>query len=553
MTTKTIRVNLDGKKMTAAVGTRISELLGRASSNGDLPILGAIANRRLTGLYRTLTADAVVQTLNYNCKHGAFIYRRSACLLLLAVAKELYPKAQVEIGQSLGDGYFFELNGVRTTRQTAQKIERHMNRYVERDLPFVVSRVFVDEAVDHFRAEGSLSKVRFLTQTPRSDVRTVSLSGFTDILHGPVCLSTGVLKNFRIFPYAHGFLLAFPDRQGQPPKPVCESDHALLFETVIETRDWNEVIGVASLSDLNDACIQGTVSDLIKVAESLHEKKIGRIADMITHRTPLPRLIMVAGPSASGKTTFSQRLGVQLRVNGLRPRTISMDNYYVDRKKTPRHSDGSYDFESVYALDLDLFNDHLKKIIAQKEVQSPVYDFKTGKRSRKTIPILLRDRDVLVLEGIHALNPLLHKSIPKADKFGVFVSALTQLSIDEHNRIFTSDSRLIRRIVRDRTYRGYTATDTLNMWLSVRDGEDKYIFPFQNIADVMFNSALVYEHALLKPLAKRFLMEVPSDVEAYTEAVRLYKFLEDFIPIFQNEVPPTSVLREFIGGSTFQY
>ena len=554
MNNKTIRVELNGKKMTASQGTRIAELLGRFPHPGKLPALGAIANLRLTGLYRTLTADAKVVTLDYSSKHGAFIYRRSVCLLLLAVVHELYPKARVEIGQSLGEGYFIEIDGLRVTKKSAERIEKKMRQIVQKDVPFVVEQVFVDEAADYFRSVGAESKVHFLTQMPRSEVRVVSLAGFRDLLHGPVCVSTGVLINFRIFKYHQGLLLAFPKRSGRPRTAVDEKRHALLFETFTETREWNELVGVANVSDLNEACVHGTASNLIKVAESLHEKKIARIADQITHQKYLPRLILVAGPSSSGKTTFSQRLGVQLRVNGVRPRTISMDNYYIDRLKTPKHPDGTYDFEAVEALDLELFHDQLARLIRRERVETPIYDFQTGKRRKnKTIPIQLGEREVLIVEGIHALNDKLHGTIRHTDKFGVFVSALTQLCIDEHNRIFTSDSRLIRRLVRDRLYRGNSVTSTLDGWLSVRAGEDKHIFPFQTNADVMFNSTLVYEHAVLKPYANRFLMEVGHTEQAYTEAVRLYNFLEYFIPILPEEVPPTSVLREFIGGSTFRY
>lgn len=554
MNNNTIKVVFNGRKLSAVPGTKINELLSRVPHSGDLPALGAIANKRLTGLYRSLTADAEVKTLDYNSKHGAFIYRRSVCLLLLAATKELYPNVNVEIGQSLGDGYFVELNGIRVTKTIVNKIQKTMRDYVIKDLPFIIDQVYVDEAASYYRSVNRQSKVNFLTQMPRSEIRIVTLMNFRDILHGPVAPNTGVLKNFRLDKYKQGVLLSFPIRDGSLPEPIDEKQYSLLFETVMETRDWNELVGVANVSDLNEACIHGTVSELIKVAESLHEKKIAMIADQITHRPKLPRIILVAGPSSSGKTTFSQRLGVHLRVNGISPRTLSLDNYYVDRVDTPKHPDGNYDFESVYALDLDLFNDHLKKLSKGKQIMSPIFSFTTGRRHpTKKIPIELGKREVLIIEGIHALNEMLHRSIAGPDKFQIFVSALTQLCIDEHNRIFTSDSRLIRRMVRDRLYRGYSAAQTLNGWLSVRAGEDKNIFPFQSNADVMFNTTLVYEHAVLTPYAQRFLLEVDRHDKAYTEAERLYRFLEYFIPILPSEVPPTSVLREFIGGSTFEY
>jgi len=552
--TQTIKVTINGTELSAASGTKISELLSRVPHKGALPALGAVANRRLTGLYRTLTADATIDTLDYNSKQGAFIYRRSLCLLMLAVIKEFYPLTKVEIGQSLGEGYFVELAKKKINVKTAQKIYKRMSHYVEKDIPFILDQVFVDQAASYFESVGSINKFRFLTQLPRSEVRLVSLLDFKDILHGPVSLSTGCLKNFRLEKYNHGLLLSFPTREGEVSTDPDKDNHKLLFETFTETKEWNEVVGVCNISDLNEACINGDISDLIKISEALHEKKIAKIADMICHHGKLPRLILVAGPSSSGKTTFSQRLGVQLRVNGIKPVTLSMDNYYVDRKDTPLHEDGTYNFESVNAIDLKLFNDHLERIISGEEIATPVFSFNAGKRApKRTIPVKLGPKDVLIVEGIHALNEILHSNVSKKDKFGVFVSALTQLSIDEHNRIFTSDSRLIRRMVRDRLYRGYSAAQTLSGWLSVRAGEDKYIFPFQGNADVMFNSALVYEHAVLKIYAKHFLLEVAKDSPEFTEAERLYHFLDYFIPIVPKEIPPTSVLREFIGGSTFEY
>ena len=554
MRNKTIQVNLNGTELSAASGTTICELLSRINHKGPLPPLGAIANRRLTGLYRTLTADAVVTTLDYNSKQGAFIYRRSLCLLFLAAAKELYPQVRVEIGQSLGEGYFIELDGTKVTAKTVEKLLQAMVHYVEKDIPYILERVYVDEAASYFESVGAINKFRYLTQLPRSEIRLVSLLDFKDILHGPVTMSTGCLKNFKLEKYKHGLLLSFPTREGKVSGESAKDNHKLLFESFSETRDWNSIVGVSNISDLNEACIRGTIYDLIKINESLHEKKIAQIADTINHCRKLPRVILVAGPSSSGKTTFSQRLSVQLKVNGITPCTLSMDNYYVDRKKTPLHEDGTYNFESVHAIDLKLFNNHLERIISGELVHTPVYSFNTGKRApNREIPIKLGPRNVLIIEGIHALNDILHSNIDKSDKFGIFVSALSQLSIDEHNRIFTSDTRLIRRMVRDRLFRGYSAAQTLSGWLSVRAGEDKYIFPYQGNANVMFNSALVYEHAVLKIFAKHFLLEVSRDSEEFTEAERLYHFLDYFIPIVPKEIPPTSVLREFIGGSTFNY
>lgn len=552
---QSIHINMNGKEMTAATGTKIVELLGRAPHLGELPPLGAIANGRVTGLYRELTANAEITTIDYNGKHGADIYRRSANIMLYAAVLELYPDVRIEVGQSLGQAYFFELIGKRPTKQVALSLEKKMREYVERDIQFRVKWIYYDTAVRMFKALGAMSKVRMLSLYPVSEVGIISLMNYHDTCLGAVSISTGALKNFSLTKYRQGLLLTYPSNDGAMQDPPDEKSHALLYDTFKESRGWNELMGVSNVSDLIEACVNGKVSNLIKVSEALHEKKIGRIADMICrNKRKMPRLILVAGPSSSGKTTFSQRLGVQLFVNGIKPRTLSMDNYYIDRNKTPKHPDGTYDFESVYALDLPLFNDHMARIIRGEKVEMPIFSFNTGKRKRnETITMQLGPRDVLIVEGIHALNNLLHEKVPAEDKFKIFVSALTQLCLDEHNRIFTSDTRLIRRMVRDRMYRGYSAAQTLTGWSSVREGEQKWVFPFQNNADVMFNSALTYEHSVLKLYAKRFLMEVRRHDPAYTEAARLYRFLGHFIPIFSEEVPPTSVLREFIGGSTFQY
>jgi len=552
----TVKVTMNDKDLTVVYGTKISELFGRVPHSGPLSPLGAVVNRRLTGLYHSLTSDSIVNTVDYSSKYGADIYRRSANILLYAVVGELYPNANVVVSQSIGGGYFFTIEGETVTSKVVERIEKRMEEYVQMDVPFMVERVFVDEAVHYFSSLGdkSKAKVHFLTQMPRSEVTIVTLLNFRDLVHGPVALSSSALKNFQLVKYHQGLLMSFPDRHGEKQKPPDEKTHNQLFEIFMETRRWNELMGVATISGLNDTCIRGTVSDLIKVSEALHEKKIAEIADKIANSKVMPKLILVAGPSASGKTTFSKRLTIQLRVNGITPKTISLDNYYIDRDKTPKHPDGSYDFESIYALDLPLLNEHLAAIITGARIEMPAFSFETGKRKKgKSIPIQLEEKEVLIIEGIHALNDMLHEKVANEIKFKVFVSALTQLSIDEHNRVFTSDTRLLRRMVRDRLYRGYNAAQTLNGWLSVRGGEDNYIFPFQNNADVFFNSALVYEHAVLTPYAKRFLMEVSQEDDAYTEAVRLYQFIDHFIPIMAEEVPPTSVLREFIGGSTFRY
>jgi uridine kinase len=328
-----------------------------------------------------------------------------------------------------------------------------------------------------------------------------------------------------------------------------------LDATYAETRRWQELLEIQNVGQLNELCLNGGIGPLIRVAEGLHEKKISQIADEISSRWPEVRLITIAGPSSSGKTTFAKRLGVQLRVNGLDPVSLSLDNYYVNREDTPLDEDGKPDFEALEAIELDLFLSQLAELMAGREVRTPKFDFVTGSRrpERDWTPMRLGDNQLLVIEGIHGLNDKLTASVPRDAKYRIYVSALSQLAIDDHNRIFTSDARLIRRLVRDRLYRGFNAERTLELWGRVRRGEARWIFPFQEGADVIFNSALVYEPAVLKVYAKRFLLQVPRSSRSYPEAFRLLKFLSLFVPIFPDEVPQTSLLREFIGGSSFSH
>jgi uridine kinase len=364
-------------------------------------------------------------------------------------------------------------------------------------------------------------------------------------------MSTGAVSCFALSAYQGGIVLHFPRFGGT--EPVIGRPQPKLFSTFRETAKWNAVVGCENIAQLNKHCMTGSISRLIKVAEALHERKIVDIADQIL-TGPDARLVLIAGPSASGKTTFSKRLEIQLQVSGVQPVTLSVDNYYVDRRRTPKNPDGTYNFEAVEAIDLDLLGDQIRQLLSGKRVETPVFNFESGRRLKnRTVPMQLAENGVLIMEGIHSLNERLTQGVPRRRKFKIFVSALTQLAIDEHNRIFTSDARLIRRLVRDRLYRGYTAGQTIAGWTSVRAGEEELIFPFQEEADVRFNSALVYEQAVLKPYAERFLMEVPRGGEAFPEATRLYQFLQYFIPILPEEVPHTSVLREFIGGSTFHY
>ena len=551
-TSNRILVTLNGQTLSVKRESNILKVIEQSGQSFKSPPLGAIVNNRLMGLYQILRGDSLIRTVDYSSKEGANIYRRSASLILLEAITELFPTARLEIGQSLGDGYYYRVSGKELCAETIETIESRMRQIVKEGRTLQPRPIAVEEAIEYFAEIGYPEKVLLLRQRPVAEVPMVHCGKSRDIAYGPFLHSTALCPEFALVPMLPGFVLNFPDPKGHvtrilPPQPK-------LFSAYRETRAWNERLGVWNVGQLNEACIDGSISEIIRVSEGLQEKKIAHLADEISQRAKNVRLVLIAGPSSSGKTTFTKRLAVQLRVNGIRPLTLSLDNYYMNRADTPKNPDGTYDFETIDALDLPLFNQHLCELLEGREVQTPLYDFVSGERKRdKTLPMKLADDEVLIAEGIHGLNPRLTSAVPSEAKFRIYVSALTQLTIDEHNRIFTSDVRLLRRIVRDRLFRGYSAAKTIHQWTHVRAGENKWIFPFQEEADELFNTALVYEQAALKPFLSRFLAEVKPDNPAYVETFRLSRFLSLFIPIFTREVPPNSILREFVGESVFHY
>jgi uridine kinase len=549
-----VAISVLGESREVPAGTRIVDALPARTDETGLAYLAAIANNRLVSLDARVWTNTSVSPVTVRNPHGASVYRRCATYLLAAAFHDLYPSLGLEIGQSMGKGYHFRVTGNSVTPDL-DRLTARMRALAEADLPFEHQELSVDEAEKLFQLAGLEDKVRLLRVWPTGSVHVVSLGRFVDIDHGPVALSTSTIDDFDLIPKEPGFVLHFSALRSPVWRGTPWSASNKLFDTYNETRKWNETLGVNTVGDLNALCLAGGVNDIIRIAEGFHEKKIARIADMVLDRRPDVRLVLIAGPSSSGKTTFSKRLTVQLRVNGIRPKTLSLDDYYVDRQDTPKHPDGTFDFEAIEAVDLPLFNQQLSEILAGREVRTPRFDFNIGKRvpEEKWRPVHLEDDEVLMIEGIHGLNDRLTESVPPEAKFRIFVSALTQLIIDGVNRIPTSEARLIRRIVRDRRYRGYSAGDTIATWSSVRRGERRNIFPFQDHSDVMFNSALVYEPAVLKVLAERYLLEVPRDHPSAVIAHSLRKFLQLFVPIFPDDVPRASLLREFIGGSFFDY
>jgi len=548
-----IKVMFNSRTITVPVSTSIAEILETHPHPDEHPALGAVVDNQLTGLGFRLRGACAVQTVDLTSKAGAEIYRRTAVLMLVRAAERLFPKCKLVIGQSIAHGYFFELRGrKKATPQVVQKIEDEMIRLRDADEPIKFSFVPVEEAIRHYQKLGLDSKVGLLRLKRTHEILMATFDRRQALPYGPLAMRTGVIHHFSLIPYEDGMVLRFPDERGRPVRRL--SPQPKLFNTFRESQRWNEVIGVSNLSELNRAMIKGRVGQLIRIAEGQHEKKIVEVAELIRRRRPRVSMILISGPSASGKTTTSKRLEIQLRVNGITPINLSLDNYFLSPERSPKNPDGSPDFEHLEALDLPYLQEQLQRLIQGEKVETPLFDFATNRRRPDhTLPLQVGREQILVVEGIHALNPRLTENIDPAVKFKFFVSALTQLTIDEHNRIFTADARLIRRIVRDRLFRSYTAQETIGMWDSVRRGERKWIFPFQEDADVLFNSALVYEQAVLSTYARRFLSEVHREDKAFVEVDRLMNFLDMLLPILPEEVPGTSLLREFIGGSVFSY
>ncbi|MBK8794560.1 MAG: nucleoside kinase [Holophaga sp.] len=547
-----IEVLMEGQRLPVKTGEKIVDLLKRFPPKDGKPFAAKI-NQHLVSLDTSIRYACKITPVTYGQREGTAVYRRSACLILFEAAKELFPDAEVIVGQSLAGGYYFDLRVPRALPPDhLTQIEARMRQIVAENRPFQRQTITSEEAVQHFRDEGYEDKIKLLTTTRWIEVRLVGCGVFKDIQHGPVVPSTGYIDQFEVVPYAPGFVLRFPE-QRTAETPATLAPEPGLFQIYKETKAWNRILGVVNVGQLNEACLSGEIGEVIKIAEGFHEKKIAEFADVVAQRRGQVRLVLIAGPSSSGKTTFSKRLMIQLRVNGLRPVTLGTDNYFVGRAQTPVDEQGKPDFECLEAVDVALFNQHLEQLLAGQEAQIPTYDFFTGTRAPQTTPMRLGADDILIVEGIHGLNPKLTEAVPADHKLKIYISALTQLGLDDHNRIMTTDVRLIRRIVRDRKYRGHGASRTLNMWHSVLRGERQNIFPFQESADLMFNSTLIYEPAVLRVFAERFLLEVPSDDEAFGEAYRLLQFVRMFVPIFPDEIPHTSILREFVGGSTFEY
>ena len=516
------------------------------------PVVSAKVNNRSEGLGFRVYNPKDVEFLDVRSSSGMRTYVRSLCFVLYKAARELFPQGKLYVEHPVSRGYFCNLFLGRPLQlEDVTAIKRRMRELIVRDIPFERVECPAEEAVRVFHEQGLEDKVKLIETTGMLYTYYYMLDGTVDYYYGNLLPSTGRIGLFDLIKYYDGLLLRIPNKQDPTVLEDVVKQEKML-DVFKEHLKWNHIMGLSNIGDVNQACQSGYATGLINVAEALQEKKIARIADEIAGRGDV-RVILISGPSSSGKTTFSKRLSVQLMTCGLRPYPLSLDDYFVDREQTPRDENGQYDYESLYALDLDLFNTQLQALLRGEEVELPRFNFTTGCKEYDGRRLRIDPQTILILEGIHALNPELTPQIPAESKYKIYVSALTTISIDDHNWIPTTDNRLLRRIIRDYNYRGYSARETISRWPSVRAGEDKWIFPYQENADVMFNSALLFELAVLRSHAEPILSSVPRNCPEYAEAYRLLKFIKYFTPLQDRDIPPTSLLREFLGGSSFKY
>lgn len=518
--------------------------------------VSAKVNNKVESLDFRVYYNKDVEFLDITSASGMRTYVRSLCFILVKAVEELYPEGSISLEHPVSKGYYCNLHLDRSIGlDDVKRIKQKMQEIIDEDIPFQRTESHTDDIVRLFRQHGMLDKAKLLETSGQLYSYYYRLGDTVDYYYGSLVPSTGYIQLFDIVKYYDGLLLRIPNREN-PNKLEEVVKQEKMLEVFQEYQRWNRILGISTVGDFNIACNKGLATDLINVSEALQEKKIAQIADEITSRNQngeRVKLVLISGPSSSGKTTFSKRLSIQLMTNGIRPYPISLDDYFVNREETPLGIDGKHDFESFYALDLAFFEEQLKELLEGKEVELPRFNFVTGKREWSGKKLRIDDHMVLILEGIHALNPALTPNIPAESKYKIYVSALTTILLDNHNYIPTTDNRLLRRIIRDYKYRNYSAEETIARWPSVRAGEDKWIFPYQEYADTMFNSALLFELAVMKEYAEPILRKVPNNCPEYSEAHRLLKFLSYFTSLQDKELPPTSLLREFLGGSSFRY
>lgn len=537
------------------IGTSLTDIKEELRIELTYPVVAARVNYKVEDLNFLVYKPKDIEFIDMSISSGMRVYVRTLSMVLAKAVDTVFPDLSIRIEHPISKGYYCSIKNAVSPipLEMIEKIKQEMIRIIRADEPIISDEAQIQEVHQMFKKQKHTEDQLSLFETLNTlYCRYVRLGEFVDFYNGVLLPRTGMLSQFDLIPYYDGLLLKVPNRN----KPDVLEDFKYMpkmYEIFKEFVSWNKIMKMENIGDFNVACRNKKSFELIKVAEALHEKKVASIADKITQRDEKVRIVLISGPSSSGKTTFSKRLSVQLMVNRRVPVSISLDNYFLNRDLTPRDENGEYDFEHIEAMDLEFFNKQMRQLLDGEEIELPTFNFETGKREFKGNTLKLHKDTILILEGIHALNPRLLPEIENKHLFKIYVSALTTISIDDHNWIPTADTRLIRRIVRDHKYRSYSARDTIARWDSVRKGEEKWIFPFQEEADVMFNSALIFELAVLKKYVEPILAEVPKFCDEYTETHRLLKFLNFFVSIPDKEIPPTSLLREFLGGSSFRY
>ena len=548
----TVRCQNDGQKYEVPAGSTLEEFYAMTDLQMTHGPINAHVNNKVEGMHYRLYTPRVVEFLDITSPSGLRAYTRTLFFVLCKAVHDLYERCKVAIDIPVSNGYYVDLNiGHPVTLEDAGKIRRRMQEIIDAAMPVHRHETTTDEAIWMFESLHTFSKVKLLKGTGRLFTTYYDIDGYVDYYYGSLLTNTSQLYLFGVEKYYDGLLLRLPSRDN--PDELGEMIHQdKMFGIFKEHHRWQDILGLRTIGDLNEAIDKGLSGRLIQISEALQEKKIAQIADEIARRRDI-KMVLIAGPSSSGKTTTCKRLSVQLAVNGIKPVGISLDDYFVDREQTPRDAKGDYDFEHLHALNLDLLNQQMSALLSGEEVELPRYNFQQGRSEWSGRKLKLAADEVLVVEGIHALNPELMAQVPRERVFRVYASALTTLLLDRHNYIPTTDNRLLRRIIRDYKYRGVSAVDTIRRWPSVRAGENRWIFPFQEHADAMFNTAMLFELAVIKSQAEPLLEQVPENVPEHAEAYRLLKFLRYIKPIPDTQIPPTSLLREFLGGSSFEY
>ena len=547
-----IRCKNNKKVLKVNVGSTLSEVFSASELKMDHGPVCARVNNKVQGMHYRLYNDKDVEFLDMRSGSGSRTYTRTLFFICCKAINDLYGNVEVRIDIPVSKGYYVHVKlGRDITADDVARIRCRMQEIIDADTPIRRRMVTAEEAIRLFSEKGDMSKVKLLKGQGKLYTVYYQIDDFIDYFYGALLTSTSEVYLFDLVGYCDGMLLRVPSRED--PGQLCPMPRQQkMFDVFKEHHEWQNIIGLRTVGDLNDAVDKGFATDIINVNEALQEKKIARIADQIAARHDV-KLVLLAGPSSSGKTTTCKRLSIQLLTCGLKPLQISLDDYFIDRDKTPLDANGEYDYESIHALNIDLINEQFNALFKGEEIELPRYNFQVGKSEKSGKRLKLAPNDIVVVEGIHALNPELTAQIPEQQKFRVYVSALTTILLDEHNYIPTTDNRLLRRIIRDYKYRGVSAQESIHRWPSVRAGEERWIFPYQENADAMFNSAMLYELAVIKQQAEPLLEQVPENCEEYAEAHRLLKFLRYFHAISYRQLAPTSLLREFLGGSSFKY